>query len=624
MATIGNINIGMIVDSNGLNKGLGSASTSLSIFSSKAGASLGSISQIADSLTGGMAGKLIPQIEQLGGSLVSAGTTGASALGGLALAAGTSVAAIAAATAAVVGLGVSAIKPAADLIHLSERLGATVDGLKELHYVARLSGSDVESMDTALGKLSINLGKALHGSTPAAVALEQIGLNAKQLATMDPSQAMERIIANFDKFPTAADQAAAAIELFGKGGIGILGTLKLGKEGLEKLTKEMGGVKGALDGVNGKQILEAHASMEKLAMAWSGLGTTIAVQIAPAVTNVMGVMTSWLKSATKDGSALNSVLTGTTAIVKGLANASSWKPKDTPFWKGVGESMGARVQAHVGPGKDYTAAGKWNPTQARLEREKAAAANAPAPVAPKAAAISNETMEAIVKGREWVKTLGEQTTTFGMTADAAELYKLKLAGIPEQDVRNIGSLIELKTQMERSKAVWDQMKSDAVSFFTETRTPAERLIEQQTKLNFLLKAGLISGETFQRAVNKDLIDKARSIVDETRTPLELYQSKLTELQQMLGKGIISQDTYGRAVNQAKANLPEQKPQYADMALAGSKEAYTAIMQHQFGGSKSEMTSIAANTAQQVNEQKRQTTLLEAIAGAFGASDAFGM
>jgi hypothetical protein len=590
MALIGNIAIGMSVDSAGMDKGLSKASSSLKGFGSEAGKSLGSFpgldkltgafGQLANTLTGGFASKAIPQISELGSSLSSVASVGGGALGTLAAGAIAAAAAIAAATAAVIAFGVSSIGPAASLIHLSERLGTTTDGLRELHYAAKMSGSEAESMDHAIGKLSINLGKAAHGATPAGMALEQIGLSAKDLARMDPADAMKAIIENFDKFPTAADQAAAAMELFGKGGVGILGTLKLGKEGLAKLTAETQGMKGALEGVKGKQILEANESMEKLSMAWSGLGTILAVDVAPLVTSVMGTMVGWLKAAGQEGNVVHDVFKAMIATVAQLGKgiAIAWAGAS-----GLYDKINPKEKRSTGSSTDFlhNGAGLTGRESAMDWGERMSRAKGPPEETKKAAAISHETIEAIAKGREWQTTLRDQVATFGMTADAAELYKLSIAGIPQQDVKNIGSLIQLKAQMENNKAVWALMASDAKKFYEDTRTPAEVLIEQQTKLNWLLTNGMISQDTFDRGMKKNLTDKAKGIIDETRTPIETYQKSLGELEQLLRGGAIDTETFNRAAGAAeKAAVGDNKPRFAQMADMGSKEAYSAILQFQ--------------------------------------------
>jgi hypothetical protein len=334
-------------------------------------------------------------------------------------------------------------------------------------------------------------------------------------------------------------------------------------------------------------------------------------------------------------------LQGISSTVKGIAAASSWKPKDTPFWKGVGESIGARNQQRVGPGNDYTAAGKWNPTQARLERDKAAGkanywsddhtldsmygmrddkkkrtSGAPKPLG----TISEETAQAIVKGREWSTTLREQVATFGMTADAAELYKLKLAGIPEQDVKNIGSLIQLKTQMEQSKAVFEQMKTDALGFYNDTRTPGEKLLEQQTKLNQLLNAGMISRQTYDRAMKADLMEKAKSVIEETRTPLEMYQKKLGELEQLLQGGAIDTETFNRAATAAERSaVGDNKPKFASMAEMGSKEAYSAITQFQAQSNKADdpQKKLVKNSDEAIKIAREHLELAKRSAGGSG-------
>ena len=516
----------------------------------------------------------------------------------------------------------SSIKPAAELIHLSERLGTSVDGLKELHYVAKMSGTEVETMDLAVGKLSVNLSKAEHGSTPAAVALSQIGLSAKQLASMDPAAAMEQIIANFDKFPTAADQAAGAMALFGKGGLGMLGTLKLGKEGLAKLTAETAGMKGALDGIKGKQILEANVAMEKLSMAWSGIGTLLAVKIAPVVTSVMTTMTGWLKDAFKEGSFLNDIFTACIKTVEALGSAiSDAMTEGGETWDGIAAMVGAGKERRVGPGSDYNADGTPKSLSGRNQGEKKPNDWGEGPASEGDwGKISEETAAAILKGQEWAQILREQATTFGMTADAAELYKLKLAGIPEQDVKNIGSLIQLKTQMEQSKAVFEQMKTDALGFYNDTRTPGEKLLEQQTKLNQLLNAGMISRQTYDRAMKADLVEKAKSVVEETRTPLEMYQKKLGELEQLLRGGAIDTETFNRAATAAERSaVGDNKPKFASMAEMGSKEAYSAITQFQAQSNKADdpQKKLVKNSDEAIKIAREHLELAKRSAGGSG-------
>jgi hypothetical protein len=633
MALIGNISVGMSVNTGGLDKGLSKASSSISGFGAKMqslGSSeglnklMGSFGQMADTMTGGLAGKILPQIEQLGSGLLGAATAGGGALVGLASAATAAVVAIAAAGAAVIAFGVSSIKPAADLIHLADRIGTTAGGLKQLHYIAKMSGSDSEGMDAAVQKLSISLGKASHEATPAGKALARIGLSAKDLASMDPADAMKLIIANFDKFPSSAEQAAAAMELFGKGGRAILGTLRLGSEGLAKLSAESEGTKGALEGVNGRQIIEANEAMEKLDMAWSALGTTIAVKIAPFVTEVYGEMTTWLKSITTEGTAANTILGGTAKMLQGIKGfLSGMVASVNPLaWLGMAEDPGADAA---------------KPKSKRGGRAKGTRDHTPGSSSLGGTGdISAETEDAIVKGQEWQTELKGQIATMGMTSDAAELYKLKLAGIADADVEAIASLIKLKTQtkaiadghelektlkdqiatfgmttqsaelyklaqagippalmleisaleeqksqMEANKAVWTQMASDAKGFYEETRTPGEKLIEQQTKLNWLLTNGMITQDTFDRGMKKDLTDKAKSVIDDTRTPIETYQKKLGELEQLLRGGAIDTETFNRAAGAAeKAATGDNKPRFAQMAEMGSKEAYSAILQFQ--------------------------------------------
>ena len=83
----------------------------------------------------------------------------------------------------------------------ADRLSMTTAALSEMRYAAKLTGSDAESLDAALTKMNANLGDSAIRGGPAAMALERIGLDAKRLATIDPAEAFKAISGGFALIP---------------------------------------------------------------------------------------------------------------------------------------------------------------------------------------------------------------------------------------------------------------------------------------------------------------------------------------------------------------------------------------------------------------------------------------
>ncbi|MBU3694792.1 MAG: hypothetical protein FGM40_08200, partial [Rhodocyclaceae bacterium] len=118
------------------------------------------------------------------------------------------------------------IQSAAGLQQLSERTGATVEGLSTLANVARLSGTDTESLATGLQKLARAMLDAQQGGTKTSAALAALGISTKDLASERPDQVFEQLAVALAKYQDSAAKTALVQELLGKSGANLLPVMK--------------------------------------------------------------------------------------------------------------------------------------------------------------------------------------------------------------------------------------------------------------------------------------------------------------------------------------------------------------------------------------------------------------
>jgi len=123
-------------------------------------------------------------------------------------------------------------------------------------------------------------------------------------------------------------------------------------------------------------------------------------------------------------------------------------------------------------------------------------------------------------------------------------------------------------------------------------TPQEQHAAFLQRANELYDAGRISIDTYNRALGdgRPLAEAARSLAESqslakqffqmTRTPLEVYESTIGRLNDLLGEGLISWETYGRAVRDARSQLETivtvQTKQSGLMAIGGPSDFSTGI------------------------------------------------
>ena len=120
----------------------------------------------------------------------------------------------------------NAIKAADELDELSQVTGASVEELSKLEQVAVIA--DIAMKDIA--DTSVKLTKALldagNAGSPAAQALNAIGLSAKALQGLDPAEQMRRVAVALNGYADGAGKTAIATTLLGKTGAQALPFLK--------------------------------------------------------------------------------------------------------------------------------------------------------------------------------------------------------------------------------------------------------------------------------------------------------------------------------------------------------------------------------------------------------------
>jgi hypothetical protein len=211
---------------------------------------------------------------------------------------------------------------------------------------------------------------------------------------------------------------------------------------------------------------------------------------------------------------------------------------------------------------------------------------------------NEEALAALDKLNEKFET---QLKTMFMTKTEAEIYKSTkgvLTGAELEHTRVLAQQVEYwelvkKRQEELKKGTEDLIKS----LFEEISTAG--MTADQIKLWKLEQLGL-TGATEQSLMilmqyaqvannYKEDLKKGKDLMKEVRTPTEVYNDRLKELQKWLQEGAINQTVYNRAMEDAKKKLHDaaggatharEELQKLDAVLAGGGEAYTRMVEYQ--------------------------------------------
>lgn len=105
-----------------------------------------------------------------------------------------------------------------ELNDMSARTGIGATALVELGYAAKMTGTSMESVERAIGKMQKNIAGVGEESGAVTAALSAIGLSSSQLAGLAPEDQFQMIAENIAAIKDPAQRSASAMGVFGKSG----------------------------------------------------------------------------------------------------------------------------------------------------------------------------------------------------------------------------------------------------------------------------------------------------------------------------------------------------------------------------------------------------------------------
>jgi len=197
------------------------------------------------------------------------------------------------------GLGTAAIAPfvamAARFEHtgsalndMSARTGMTTEALSELGYAAGQTGAEMEDVETAVRKMQKAIGDAAEGGEAGTKALAHLGVTIDELRGLSPDKQFEVIASRLAAIKDPTQQAAAAMEIFGKTGTKLLPMIS-DLKALRERAQELGRV---MSGENAAAADALGDALDDLKKTVLGAGNGIMASLAPALTQFVRAATN--------------------------------------------------------------------------------------------------------------------------------------------------------------------------------------------------------------------------------------------------------------------------------------------------------------------------------------------
>jgi len=494
----------------------------------------------------------------------------------------------------------SYVEGAAKLDDFGEIVGSTTEKASGLVAVAKVSGTDLGSLESAMVKLAKSTALVGDEASDSGAAFKALRLDPAEMRLLDTSDQLKLLADRLAEYEDGAGKTAIATQLLGKSGAQLLPYLKdLAASGdlVVKVTSEQAAT-----------AEEYEKNLKRLALAQSAVAKTISAEVLPVANVFVKTMvdmingTEGVRGAAKDLAADGSI----TRWAEGAARAAAFVidafdgvvRMTQIVGKGIGAAAAQVAAVATGDFKGAMAIGKEYYVDA----------------------------DAILSRKLFSTALEENIAKLKSTGAAADVTKKKL-NFTGSDPASAGRGGRGKAGAGRESAAnftdYDQQLTEKIASAIEKTdiVKAAELVRQLEKLDELAAAGL--DPAIVQAVRDDLSGAAKAAADELArlnkllddTPtgkLDAVRDDMQFLTVALEKGRISEEQYLEAVVTRLDKVSEKTKEAADdmdeFAKAAAKNIQDTLADFLFDPFSDGLDGMARKFTQVI-----QRMLAEAIA-----------
>jgi hypothetical protein len=178
-----------------------------------------------------------------------------------------------------------------DFAEQADALGIGTQSLMGFQFAARQVGIETEGFNAALRRMLGNIGKLSVDGGEGADALAELGLSAESLDKRGTKEAFLTIADAITKLPSAAQQAAMSMRLFGRDGAKMLALFKGGRKGIEDTMRDLERIGGTITTDVAFGADRAADSFNRMWEANKGVGNELTLSLGPGVEALANTIT---------------------------------------------------------------------------------------------------------------------------------------------------------------------------------------------------------------------------------------------------------------------------------------------------------------------------------------------
>lgn len=199
------------------------------------------------------------------------------------------------AAAGIFGVANSTASLGDEVAKTGDKIGIALGPFQELRYAAERSGVSTQKFDSSLERYVKRLGEATQGTGAAKKAYDQLGLSAEELSQLTPEESLGIVADRLASVENQSQRVAIAAQLFGREGVAMVNMLKNGSSGLKELRQDARATGYVLSEQAARDAETFKDALLDAQLGLSGMKNTIGAELMPAVTDMMGELSGWMR-----------------------------------------------------------------------------------------------------------------------------------------------------------------------------------------------------------------------------------------------------------------------------------------------------------------------------------------
>ena len=205
------------------------------------------------------------------------------------------------------------------LVDMSQRTGVGIEALGRISHAAKMSGTDMETVEKSIRKMGVTIDGAFRGKKEAIKTIEDLGLSLGELNTMSPDEQLATIADALAKIEDPGEKAATAMRVFGKSGAELLPMMSGGAEGMQEMYKEAERLGLVMSTENARAAEKFGDAIDTLKSSIMGIVYQVGGALAPTLTLLLERMSNLSAEAIRFVANNRSIVIAVVATVAAIA-----------------------------------------------------------------------------------------------------------------------------------------------------------------------------------------------------------------------------------------------------------------------------------------------------------------